>query len=155
MSVGGIFDLVTARTYNTHVKEGQYLYLLRGLATQFSDYIHTSAYVEFDGDGPLHGITFRPRIHALWQGEQDMRVFPFPATIDLAETILDGTPERTVRTALQVDIQRSPRWWLRADAGVNFVSNHGHVEGENRTVFAGILRAGFRFDTSGIFDLGF
>jgi hypothetical protein len=155
MSAGGSVDLVTARTYNTHVAEGQYIYLLRGLATQFSDYIHLSAYTEFDGEGPLRGVTFRPRMHVLWQGEQDMRVVPFPATIDLAATILDGTPERTVRAALQMDLQRSPTWWIRADVGVNFISNHGHIEGESSTLFAGILRAGFRFDSSGILDLGF
>lgn len=154
-SLGGIFDLVTARTYNTHVPEGQYIYLLRGLATQFSDYIHTSAYLEFDGSGPMRGVTFRPRVHVLWQGEQDMRNVPFPATIDLADTILDGTPERTFRSALQVDIQRSARWWVRADAGVNLVSNADHVEGERDVIFAGIIRAGFRLGSGGVLDLGF
>jgi hypothetical protein len=151
-SLGAQFDLVTARTYNTHVAEGQYVYLLRGLATQFSDYIHTTAYAEFEA---MPGLTIWPRLHMLWQGEQDMRRIPFPTTRSEAATILDGTAERTIRTALQIDVQHSANFWLRADAGVNFVSNERHVAGATGTVFAGTVTAGFRVGTGGMLDLGF
>jgi hypothetical protein len=152
LSIGLMGEFVTARTYNTHVAEGQYIYLLRGLATQFSDYIHVSPYVEYD---VTPGITLRPRMHMLWQGEQDMRNVPFPTTIDQAATILDGTVERTIRPALQIDVQRNASWWLRADFGANLITNEAHVEGLNRTRFSALVSTGMRFGAGGVLDLGF
>jgi hypothetical protein len=153
--IGGAFDVVTARTYNTHVPEGQYIFLNRGLATQFSDYIHSTVFLEAEGIGRLQGVTFRPRIHALWQGEMDIRRVPYPTTRAEAEPILDGTPERTIRGALQVAVQRSPNWWVRLDGGLNVISNEGHIRGRDRTRFVGMIEVGARIWLDGGLDLGF
>lgn len=136
--VGLAATIVTARAYNTHQPEGQYIYLNRGIATPFSDFVQISAFAPLFLDRITTGLTVTPRIDALWQGSRDFRQ-RYP-TRDVG-VVLDGTPERTIRTALEIHLQRHRAWWLRIDIGPNFVSDANHQEGasESRwTVFAEI-----------------
>ncbi len=143
LDAGVSMDLVTARTYNTHQTEGQYLYLLRGLATNFSDYIRVGAFGDVYADRILPGLRLSPRADVLWQGEFDMRL-PFPANMGDVEAILHGTPERTLRLSLPTRLQPVPYFWMSIDPGINITDNVGHVEGARRTRFVGLASVGFR-----------
>lgn len=152
MDFGGSLILVASRTYNAQQFEGQYIYLLRGLATQFNDYIHTSFYADLYLDHLTPGLRVTPRLHLLAQGERDIRE-PFPQRGSGVAFVLDGTPERTVRPSVELYYQPVPWGWLRLDAGVNFVSNQNHIEGDSESRFVGLLEFGFRFSLDGAYRL--
>ena len=67
--------------------------------------------------------------------------------------ILEGTIERTVRLATQLHYQRDPRWWIKFDAGINFVENNDNVEGASETKFIGMFEVGARFSLNRPFSL--
>src|SRR5690625_7603182 len=69
--VGLTAKLVTARTYNTHQTEGQYLYLNRGLATNFSDFVSAGFFADHYADGWLDGLRLTPRLDYLGNGTFD------------------------------------------------------------------------------------
>lgn len=141
--VGATLEVVTARAYNAPQPEGTYVYLLRGLATQFSDYVHASAFVDLYLDALAPGLRVTPRLHLLAQGERDLRQ-PFPGNDETIDNLLNGTVARTVRPAVQVYYQRNPWWWISLDAGVNVTSNVDHVEDQRETRFVGLLEVGLR-----------
>ena len=144
-----MFDLhisstaVAARAYNAPQPEGKYIYLRRGLATQFSDYVTASVSAEFYLDTVAKGLRIAPRVEVLHQGERDMRQ-KFPANDAILNNILDGTVERTVRTSIQLAYQPVSWWWIRANGGVNSVKNANHVKTSASTRFAGTLETGLR-----------
>ncbi len=140
LDLGAWLDLVAARTYNTIQPEGRYLYLLRGLGTQFSDYIHTGLFADVYA---APSLTLTPRLQYLAQGERDIRQ-PFPRDDEGIGTILHGTVEHTLRASVEVFFQRAPWWWLRLDLGINHVRNRGAVAGRHSTRIAGMLSAGIR-----------
>ena len=141
--VGATLEVVTARAYNAPQPEGTYVYLLRGLATQFSDYVHASAFADVYLDGLVPGLRVTPRLHLLAQGERDIRQ-PFPANDEAIDNLLNGTVARTVRPAVQIYFQRDPWWWIGLDAGFNVMSNVDHVEHRSETRFVGLLEIGLR-----------
>ncbi len=141
--IGGSLTAVSSRTYNAPQPEGKYVYLLRGLATQFSDYVLLSTFADVYVDHFAPGLVVSPRLDWLRQGERDIRQ-PFPAKDQELKNILDGTVMAIVRPALRLSWQPSPWWWVRADVGVNFVHNAGHVTGSTESRFVGLVEAGFR-----------
>ncbi len=151
VDLGGGLDVVAARTYNTIQPEGRFLYLLRGLATQFSDYVHAHAFADLY---LVPGLTLTPRLDVLAQGERDIRQ-PFPAKDSDVPTILTGAVERTVRTSARLFFQRDPRWWIRLDLGVNVTKNKGAVEGADETRFVGLAAFGVRLTFDRNFKLRF
>ena len=144
VDVGLSVEMVATRTYNTAQPEGRYLYALRGLATQFSDYVHAALQADLYLDALLPGLIVMPQVQWLAQGERDFRQ-PFPSRDADVGLILDRTAERTVRLGAKLRYQRNPRWWIAWDHGVNLVSNLDHSKGMSRTRFIGQIEVGARF----------
>ena len=134
---------VTARAYNAPQREGIYTFALRGLATEFSDYVRLGLGADWYA---ARGLTVSPRVQALWQGERSIES-PYPRN-DEAGAILTGDVTRTLRLGLDLAYQSDPRWWARADLGVN-ASGDPFADGFHATVAvgarlnaAGAVRAG-------------
>ena len=134
---------VTARAYNAPQPEGKYLYLKRGLGTQFSDYIAGSISADLYLDRLAAGLRLTPRLDVLLQGERDIRQV-FPANDARLDNILDGTVARTIRGSLQLVFQPVSWWWLRLDGGVNMTNNADHVPSARTSRFVGLAEAGLR-----------
>jgi hypothetical protein len=141
LDAGVRLTVVAARTFNADQLEGQYIYVNRGLATQWSDYVHGRVFGDIYLEDLIPGLTLSPRIELLSQGEADMRD-PFPQ--DDVDEILVGTPEHTFRGAVAVFYQPSKYWWAAVDAGVNHVRNAGHADGITDTRFSGMVSVGAR-----------
>jgi hypothetical protein len=154
VDLGMAFDVVSARSYSSNESDTKYLYLNRGLATQFSDYLGASIEADVFLDSRLQGLTLTPSIELLWQGQHDIRD-PFPENDGDVGFVLTGVVERTARTGVVLDFQRSRNWWVRADVGVNRVWNADHVDGQSRTRFVGFLEAGVRIYLSGAVPVNF
>lgn len=152
--VGVRATVVSARAYNTHQPEGQYTYLLRGLATQFSDFVHASAFSDLYLDRLLPGLTITPRVDLLLQGEGDIRQ-PYPRPEDDVPFLLAGTPERTLRLGAGLRYQPGTRFWLAADLGMNRTTGLDHVEHAASTRFVGLVSFGTRLSTARRIDLDF
>lgn len=152
VDVGVTAEVVAARTYNTNQAQGRYLYLRRGLATQFSDYVLVSATADVYLDAWLPGLTLTPAVTWLGQGERDIRG-PFPRRMEDVGFAMTGTAERTTRVAATVRWQPSPWWWFQAEGGVNRVENAGFVDGASATRFAGLVSAGLRLPLEGLYSL--
>ncbi len=150
--VGG--EAVASRAYNTAQAEGRYLYLLRGLGTQFSDYVSLFAQADFSAVNWIPELTISPRVDLLLQGEGDIRN-PFPGNDSDADAILTGTVERTIRGALRIMYEPEPWVFLRVDAGINSLSNAGNIEGASAAKFLALLEVGFRFSIDHSFSLDF
>lgn len=138
--LGLTLTAVTARAYDTGLPEQSFLYGNRGIATQFSDYLHARTFADIYLNDLLPGLTVRPELHLLIQGERDIRQ-PWPAN-DEVGLIFIGTPERTVRAGAQIRLQPSPWWWFQADIGVNHTANDGFVEGADATRILGFVEGG-------------
>lgn len=139
VSVSG--TLVTARTYNSLQNEGKYLYLGRGIGTQYSDFVTIRIAAHWM---KLPGWRISPGVDILLQGEQDIRN-SFPAN-DAADLILDGTVERTFRPYIRALGLVGRSLDLRFDAGFNFSSNQHHVKGQSSTDFVGSASLSYRFN---------
>jgi hypothetical protein len=138
--LGLALTIVTARAYDTGLPEQSYLYGDRGIGTQFSDFLHARTFADVYLEDIVPGLTVRPEVHFLIQGERDIRQ-PWPGN-DEVGLIFIGTPEHTVRVGAQVQLQPSPWWWLRADLGVNHTTNDGFVEGTTVTRLIGFIEGG-------------
>lgn len=149
--VGARLSIVSARAYNTHQAEGRYLYLLRGLATQFSDYVHAAVFADLYSRR-VPGLVVTPQVALLLQGEADLRQ-PYPT--GEVPFVLSGREERTLRFGAELFYQPDPRFWLRLDAGVNTTDHAGHREGARRTRFVGMLSFGTRLSLAQPFRLDF
>ena len=154
MDLGGRLEAVSSRAYNAPQPEGKYVYLLRGLATHFSDYVYASAFADIYLDDLVLGLRLTPRLDLLAQGERDFRQ-PFPANDEPLDNLLDGTVTRTARPAVQVVYQPSPWWWVRFDGGVNITTNLNNIEGMDETRFVGLLEVGLRLRVDQAFRLSF
>jgi hypothetical protein len=137
----GALTVVAARTYNTDQRPGIYVYALRGIATAFSDFVHARVGADAYLDALLPGLVVSPAVQALWQGEASFLDAPLPFD---APTVLVGTVERTLRAGAQIAVLADPRWWLRADLGVNRTTNAAHAPGATRTRFVGQVEIGAR-----------
>jgi hypothetical protein len=116
-----------------------------GLARDFSDYdqltLRATRVV-----GP--GVLIAPEVTVLRQGEGDLRApYPPPSAFPTTPTFLSGVVERTVRLALGVRAD-TRRVGLKADAGIHFVNNAGHVTGTNDSRFVGSVTLEFRLARS-------
>lgn len=155
----GIFDrvdvgiratLVASRTYNALQNEGKYVHLLRGLGTQFSDYVHGTAFADIYLDEFVRGLTVSPRIDVLAQGAADIRD-PFPED-DEVPTILVGQVADTYRSSVELNYQPVRYFWVRADIGLNHVRNADHVKDRTRTRLVGLLQFGARVSLTHVFS---
>jgi hypothetical protein len=140
-------EAVAVRTYNALQTEGQYHYLLRGLGTQFSDYVALGVQADLY---PLSGLILTPRLDVLLQGAGHWAQ-PFPGS-DVG-AILTGTVARTLRASVQGLYQPDPRWWLRFDVGPSLLRNAGHVAGHNQTRWIGQLEVGARLSLNRAYRL--
>ena len=102
----------------------------------------------------IPGLLLRPRLDWLFQGERDIRD-RFPENEEVLDNILDGVVARTMRPALQLVYQPSPRWWVRLDGGVNVTRNEGHVTGRETSRFVGLVEVGLRLRLDRAFRLSF
>ena len=154
VDLGITIEAVTARAYNAPQPEGKYVYLRRGLGTQFSDYVHVAAFADLYLDHMIPGLLLRPRLDWLFQGERDIRD-RFPENEEVLDNILDGVVARTMRPAVQLVYQPSPRWWVRLNGGVNVTRNEGHVTGHETSRFVGLVEVGLRLRLDRAFRLSF
>ena len=153
LHLGASTHAVAALTYNTHQPEGRYLYMLRGIATEFTDFIHASGFLRFF-PASVPALSLEPRLQLLWQGESDV-MDPFPLEPSREETILRGTVERTLRLAARIRYQPDARFWVGLDVGVNQVQNAGHFAGRDETRLVGLLEFGARLSLSERYRLRF
>ena len=142
-------DAVTSRAYNAPQAPGRYIYLNRGLATQFSDYVQTAFSSEFFLDRWIPGLRAGAKATVLWQGERDMRQ-PFPGLDERPRNILDGNVRRTYRGAVLAAWQPRHWFWMSLDLGLNATVQ----DGMPRTWrMVGLVHAGFRLRLDGSYDL--
>jgi uncharacterized membrane protein YbhN (UPF0104 family) len=139
------YQRVAAFVYRTPNSVDSYTFLERGLATNFSDYDLLTASV--DVHPPFAGLRITPVVQVLRQGEGDFRD-PVPPTAEYlaSPSIFLGTRERTIRLALRGRYQPLRYVWVGFDVGRNFVDNADHVEGAERSEFAGTAALGVTFD---------
>lgn len=149
VDLGGSLTAVTARAYNTHQPEGRYLYLLRGIGTQFNDYVELSGFAAFYRNWGDVDVKLKPKLDLLWQGERDIRQrYPIPE--EGVDAILTGDVSRTVRPAVEVRLQGSRMWWMTVDVGPIF-TDRPDVD-DQFTLFMSINA---RFDILDRVDLSF
>ncbi len=145
-------DLVGSNTYRNRNIWEQWSFAGRGLATNFSDYIRTKAYLTFYPRW-LDGLKFEPGITLYNKGEADFRVEASPTNPDGSPipSILSGTVERTIRPSLYLRYQplvlngsanENSRFnfWLDADMGINFTENENNIEEAASNRFIGLFR---------------
>ena len=151
VDVGVGLTVVTARAYNTALREQTYVYALRGIGAPSSDYVDARVFAEATLESVLPGLTVSPEVRLLLQGETSFRE---PILPNGAPLILVGDAERTLRFGLRADLTH-PWWFVRADVGVNVTRNDGFVRGADRTRLVGLVEAGarIRFATPVSLDL--
>ena len=155
-------EVIGYQAYNTDQAEGRYLYLGRGLATQFNDYVFTEvrgskslrvgqggAYGDHNvinrssnqNKNKIHNTTLGVSLGLLWQGEQTINQ-PFTSAYpdgSRFERVLTGDVERTVRAALQFGLETQSKSAVELDIGYNWVQNLGHQRGESGGRWAGSI----------------
>ncbi|PWN06132.1 capsule assembly Wzi family protein [Rhodohalobacter mucosus] len=146
-------DLVGANAYRSRRFQDQWTYAQRGLATNFSDYVRTKAYLTFYPEWSS-GLKIEPAVTFYWKGTEDLRELRTSVGPDGSQIpgILAGTIERTVRPSLNLRYQPAGmklfgeendvrfNMWLDADIGVNYVENANNIEGDTTSPFIGLLR---------------
>jgi len=146
MDIGYEAEAISYQTYNTDQAEGRYLFLKRGIANQFTDYVYGSVYSRIHAHKWLPGLTLTPRVSYLMQGEQEINQnfvdeYPNGDTIDV---ILTGTEEKTSRVSLDVLYNPIPEFWVDASVGYNYTENHLHIPGRITSRITGNIEVGFR-----------
>ena len=138
--------VVTARTFNADQPEGKYLYLQRGIGTQYSDFVSAFASATvFIGSG----TTIMPRLDVLFQGEGDFHQ-PFPAH-DGPPALFSGVVERTIRPSVSFQVVLSQLIDMEATGGVNLTNNTNHINGASGAHFSGGVSISYRFIWDGAF----
>ncbi len=150
--IGLSATVVTSGAYDAHQPQGRYIYLNRGLAAPFNDFVHVSAYTPLFLDGAVQGLTVTPKFDVLFQGEGDFRV---PSPSENGNTVLDATTERTLRPGMEIRLQRERTWWVRIDVGPNIVSNAGHQDGINISRWTVLTEFGARLRLDRALNLSF
>jgi hypothetical protein len=151
VDVGVGVTAVTARAYNTGLREQTYVYALRGIGAPSSDYLDARLFAEASLESVLPGLTVSPEVRVLVQGETSFRE---PILPNDAPLIFVGDAERTVRLGVRADLTQ-PWWFVRADVGVNLTRNDGFVRGRDRTRLVGLVEAGARVRLAAPVSLGF
>ena len=145
-------DIVSGRSYNSEQAEGQYLYLLRGLATQFSDYIQLGGYAEFFPT-MLKGGYLRASLDYLKRGNQEIIARAYPD--DDVDFILSEPTVSVLRPSLQVFFRPNSWSQIDLDLGLNYGRNldpsewsNGTMEDGNSLSLIGKLRLGVELPSS-------
>jgi len=141
-------ELITYQAYNTDQAEGRFIYLNRGLATDFNDYIFTEIGLEYYADLKVNGLTLAPYIGILKQGEQKINQ-TFNSSYpngEALEIVLTGIVETTTRLGLDVYYSPVNFFWLKLDMGYNKVENFMNVEGRNANRFVGMAEIGLKYN---------
>jgi len=148
----GCLDVVSGRSYNSEQAEGQYLYLLRGLATQFSDYIQVGGFAEFF-PSILKGGYLRTSIDFLTRGNQEIIARPYPE--DEVDFILSDPSLSVLRPSVQVFFRPNKWSQLDVDLGLNYGRNldpsdwsNGTMEDGNSLSLIGKIRLGVELPSS-------
>jgi len=158
-------EMVSSQSYNTDQAQGRYLYLGRGIATQFNDYVFGEFRTQLFLDGKLQGLRVSPYLGGLLQGEQviDKEFIGSPLTQKdkdpdelepVPDFVLSGVLQETFRAGVEW-VYYSPAergwkkgWWLRGDVGLNVMRNLGNVVGNDQTRPVGMIELGVQFDFS-------
>ena len=158
-------EMVSSQSYNTDQAQGRYLYLGRGIATQFNDYVFGEFRAQLFLGGKLQGLRASPYLGGLLQGEQviDKEFIGSPLTQKdknpdelepVPDFVLSGVVQESFRAGVEW-VYYSPAergwkkgWWLRGDVGLNVMRNLGNVEGNDQTRPVGMIEIGVQFDFS-------
>ena len=150
VDVNSNVEVISYQSYNTDQAEGRYLYLTKGIATQFNDYVFADLRIDWYADTMVKGLRVSPYAGLLKQGEQEINQpyqDEYPDGTPL-EIVLTGIVESTKRVALNLFYSPVSYFWINADAGMNFVNNLDHMEGQGDTRFAASIEVGFRYNFS-------
>jgi hypothetical protein len=140
-------ELFTYQVYNTDQADGRYLYLGRGIASQYNDYIFSELKLDYFMVNILKGLTLSPYFGILKQGEQVINQ-EFQSEYPNGrgyEYVLTGTVETTRRTGLEVYYSPVRFFRLKSDLGYNFVSNKNNVENASESRFSSMFEISFIF----------
>ncbi|OAN60329.1 hypothetical protein A8B79_10290 [Balneola sp. EhC07] len=148
-------EVISYQSYNTSTQiSGRYLYMGRGIATQFNDYVLASVHTEHFAYNLLKGLRIKPEITLLLQGEQeiDQPFYKIEPDGSLPPFVLTGTVEQTLRGALNLSFNPIPEFWLEGEFGINDVQNKNNIENNDVVELTGMLIAGFRLSLTKILN---
>lgn len=140
-------ELFTYQVYNTDQADGRYLYLGRGIASQYNDYTFSELKLDYFMDNILKGLTLSPYFGFLKQGEQMINQdfqseYPNGRSY---EYVLTGTVETTRRAGIEVYYAPVSFFRLKSDLGYNFVSNKNNIENASESRFSSMFEISFIF----------
>lgn len=147
LAINWDIEFISYQSYNTSQAEGRYIYLDRGIATDFNDYVFTEIELEYYADLKVKGLTISPYIGLLKQGEQIINqdfASSYPNG-DPFEKILTGTVETTTRLGLESFYSPVHYFWLKMDIGYNLVKNFRNIEGASSNRIVGMFQMGFKY----------
>lgn len=143
-------EVISYQSYNTDQAEGRYLYLGRGLATPFNDYVFNDVKVDWFLDESILGLRASPYYGVLLQGEQRINQ-PFESSYEDGspfEFVLTGVVEKTHRVGVDLFYAPTQFWWVKLDIGHNTKFNTDHIEGKTSNRILGTFEIGFRYNFS-------
>lgn len=143
-------EVISYQSYNTDQAEGRYLYLGKGLATPFNDYVFSDVKLDWFLDEKIAGLRLSPYYGLLKQGEQEIDQ-PFTSSYPNGgafEYVLTGTVETTHRIGINLFYAPQQAWWIKLDVGYNSVLNKNNISGVSSNRFLGMIEAGFRYTFS-------
>ena len=148
LAVNWDFELITYQAYNTDQAEGRYLYLNKGIATNYNDYTFTEIGLEYYADLNVKGLTVGPYLGILKQGEQEInQTFESSdSNGESLEIVLTGTVETTTRFGLKTYYSPTNYFWLQTDLGYNLVENFRNIESNVSNRFVGMIEIGFKYN---------
>ncbi len=153
-------EMVSSQSYNTDQAQGRYLYLGRGIATQFNDYVFGEFRAHLFLGGKLQGLRASPYLGGLFQGEQviDKEFIGSPLTQKdkdpdelepVPDFVLSGVVQESFRAGVEW-VYYSPAergwkkgWWLRGDVGLNVIQNLHNRKGDDHTRILGMIELGY------------
>ena len=156
-------EMVSAQSYNTDQAQGRYLYLGRGIATQFNDYIFGEFRTRLFLGNKLQNLQLIPYLGGLLQGEQviDKEFIGSPLTQKdkdpdelepVPDFVLSGVLQESFRAGVEWVYYSEAKkgwmndWWFRADLGLNVMRNLQNIEGNDQIRLVGVIELGFQFD---------
>ncbi len=153
-------EMVSSQSYNTDQAQGRYLYLGRGIATQFNDYAFGEFRAQLFLAGKLQGLRVSPYLGGLFQGEQviDKEFIGSPLTQKdkdpdelepVPDFVLSGVVQESLRAGVEL-VYYSPAergwkkgWWLRGDVGLNVIQNLHNQKGDDDIRILGMIELGY------------
>lgn len=147
LAINWDFELISYQSYNTDQAEGRYVYLDRGIATDFNDYVFTEIALDYYADLKVKGLLLSPYIGMLKQGEQIINQ-TFDSSYpngDPFEAVLTGVVETTTRLGLKGFYSPTNYLWLRMDIGYNHVENFKNIESGSSNRMVGMFEVGFKY----------